>query len=528
MNQRSSFNRKLIYVLIIGGLMIPLYLLGHPATQAAKDAPASPGGVLARLRADNGLSQSHLGEIDPTSVTVKLATLGLRGVAANILWEKAFDYKKKKDWTNLMATLRQIVKIQPNFINIWSSSVAWDVSYNISVEFDDYRQRYRWVIKGIDFLKEGIAYNSRQPRLLWDMGWMISQKIGKADESKQFRKLFKEDDDFHGNRPMKDRDNWLVGKEWFEKAVAKVEEVGLGMMGKSPLLYHSNAPMCQMNYSEYLEKDGTFGEVARRAWATAAAEWRRYANEDIPTTYRDDDGKPIIIHLGDLEKEEAEIKNLVSQLDALEPGLREKIIAEKQSKLTEAQRAAAAVPPEKRTGKEFELAAEAEMATTVTHNEVARRMSGKKREQALQLAKQIAAREQYATIIRRNRNIVNFESWRQRADVEQGHDMLEGRRLLYQGDRAYAEGDLVAARDAYAQGLASWRKVLDANKNLVEDQVIGEDLMDVITRYRRILNQLDEPFPEPFILQDVINEQQKRQGVSPPPPAEGEHQKNAG
>ena len=26
---------------------------------------------------------------------------------------------------------------------------------------------------------------------------MISQKIGKADENKQFRKLFKEDDDFH-------------------------------------------------------------------------------------------------------------------------------------------------------------------------------------------------------------------------------------------------------------------------------------------------------------------------------------------
>ena len=162
------------------------------------------------------LSQAQLGQIDPTSVTIKLATLGMRGVAANILWEKATDFKMKKDWTNLGATLNQITKVQPNFINVWSNQ-AWNLSYNVSVEFDDYRQRYRWVIKGIDFLKEGIRYNERQPRLLWDMGWMISEKIGRADESKQFRKLFKEDDDFHGSPPLALRDNWLVGKEWFER-----------------------------------------------------------------------------------------------------------------------------------------------------------------------------------------------------------------------------------------------------------------------------------------------------------------------
>ncbi len=53
---------------------------------------------------------------------------------------------------------------------------------------------------------------------------MISEKIGKADESKQFRKLFKEDDDFHGIAPAGPRDNWLVGKEWFEQAVDMVDE----------------------------------------------------------------------------------------------------------------------------------------------------------------------------------------------------------------------------------------------------------------------------------------------------------------
>ena len=36
--------------------------------------------------------------------------------------------------------------------------------------------------------------------------------------------------------------------------------------------------------------------------------------------------------------------------------------------------------------------------------------------------------------------------------------------------------------------------------------------MDVIEPYRRILNQLDEPFPEPFILQDVIEARRKKHG----------------
>ncbi len=56
--------------------------------------------------------------------------------------------------------------------------------------------------------------------------------------------------------------------------------------------------------------------------------------------------------------------------------------------------------------------------------------------------------------------------------------------------------------------------MLDANKELVSDQTLGEYLLDVIKRYRRILNKLDDTFPDPFILQDVIDAQQKLYGAS--------------
>ncbi len=158
------------------------------------------------------------------------------------------------------------------------------------------------------------------------------------------------------------------------------------------------------------------------------------------------------------------------------------------------------------------MAAQAEEAIRVTHDEVAHRITGPQRKEAIRLAKQAAEHEQLAMYIRRYRDVVNFLSWRQRAQAEQSPELLSARQLVYQGDRAYAEGDLIPARNLYREAIAAWRKVLDAHKEYIADLVIGEDLMDMIKRYRRILSQLDEPFPQPFILQDIIDEQQKQGG----------------
>ena len=284
------------------------------------------------------------------------------------------------------------------------------------------------------------------------------------------------------------------------------------------MIYLSSAPMCQMYYAQALETDGTFGEVAKRAWARAAKDWKQYSEEEIPTSFRRQDhpDEPIMIRLGDLESEEKTTRELTAKLDALDPGLRAKLVAEKCATLTESQRKALDTPLEKRTPKQLQLAAEAAPVVDVTYNEVARKVPGPKRKEALELAKKIVDHEQIAGFIRRYRNIVNYEYWKKRAQIEQSPDALNARKLIFQGDQAYSEGALVPARDDYTKGLAEWRKVLDAHKELLSDQTLGEYLRDVINkRYRRVLNQLDEPFPDPFILQDLLDTQQKLYGSSP-------------
>jgi hypothetical protein len=524
MTSRRSFVRKIIYISLIAVLLIPLYLLSHPATSAARGVQGNPGGVLARMRSHYHLSEAQLGEIDPGSVTIRLATVGMRGVAANILWEKATDYKMKKDWTNFGATLNQITKVQPNFINVWTNQ-AWNLSYNISVEFDDYRERYRWVIKGFNFLDEGIKYNKDQPRLQWEMGRMVSQKIGKADEVKQYRRLFADDTDYRDSLPLDIRDtcldyrgrpdNWLVGKGWYTQSVEMVDNLKTSMMGQSPLIYRSSAPMCQMNYAEAVEKDGIFGEVAQKAWADASAEWHRYGSEDIPSSFkREDSDEPIILHLNDEEAEGEIAREKAAELDKMQPGLREKMIAEKKAALPAAQRLALDTPPAQRTAEQNRLVLEAEDAIRVGHDEVARRVSGgpERRDAAKKLAKEAEDHEMLAMYTNRYRSTVNFNYWNQHAKTEQGRDLLTARGLIYLGDRAYADGDQVDATSAYTKGLKAWRKVLDDHREYLTDQTTNEDLIDMIRRYRHVLAQDNRTLPEPFILQDVIDVHQKEFG----------------
>ena len=87
------------------------------------------------------------------------------------------------------------------------------------------------------------------------------------------------------------------------------------------------------------------------------------------------------------------------------------------------------------------------------------------------------------------------------------------------GDQAFAKGDMIRARPEYEEGLRGWRKVLDDPEfhALVDDVSLGGDLVDVIRRYQKCLDQDDQDLPDPFILQDVIDKQGSRQG-SPLPP----------
>ncbi len=455
MNRRRSLWHKVAYACAIVVLLLPLSYLSQPRTAE------SHGGKLAQLRDEYRLSQADLGEIDPTSEALKLVTLGMRGPAANIMWQKANQYKKTEDWMAFSAALEQIIRLQPNFITVWRFQ-AWNLSYNISVEFDDYRDRFYWVMKGINFIIGGSHYNQNEPRLLYDVGWFVGYKIGRADEKQQYRKLFKEDDDFHGSRKPALRDNWLVGREWFVTAQEVVDTLGVPIKGITPLVFHSYPSMATIDYCEALEEEGTFGEVAKNAWRQAQQWWQKFGDRDVPTTYN------VSIHLNDYERTLQKSEEAEQKLDALLPGMRDKLHEEKLAALSQEDSDIWQMPADKRDQAQSQRASQIEYSLNPKLLEIAVRADEANRLEALRLAETATHERWLAGVIDRYSDIVNFKYWRLQCEFEQTPDALAARNAIYLGDKAYRAADLETAKAQYDEGLARWRAVIDAYPALKE------------------------------------------------------------
>lgn len=517
MNSRRPFYRKLIYLGIMVGLLLPMAYISRPAGGGV--GGRAPGGVLARLRTENGLSQANLGEIDPASETIKLATLGMRGVAVNLLWERANHYQKTKNWSALNNTVRQIIHLQPNFVSVWVFQ-GWNLSYNVSAEWDDYRDRYHWVVEGIKFLLQGTRFNVDNTRLLSDIGRFTGHKIGRSDERRQFRRMFREDDDFpeNGDRTAEERDNWLVGRDWYlraEQAVAR----GAPVKGGSELMFYTSAPLWRINYAIDLEVDGgpdgraVFGDNARRAWEGALGDWVAFGRRDVLATSGE------TIQLDTVAPLRKEIGRINSQLVALAGDLRMQVGEERHG----------ALPPEEKKILIEQLrnpdpARQDEVNVIATKvyvpwADVIVQLEGDKRKQAeelndrmLELAKLYARTDNYS-------NQINYENWLLRCTYESQPATVQARERIYLGELAHQiDADMVAAQKNYEAGFAQWRLVLDKYPELLSDGLMLSDLMEPIQRYQQVMvNGLGNEFPDPFVLKDVMDAYARAQVGSPMP-----------
>jgi hypothetical protein len=477
----------------IAVLLVPLSALSQPADSASK------GGKLAKLREQFGLSQANLGEVDPTSEAMRLATLGLKNVAVTLLWDRANHYKKVEDWTNLSAVLEQMTKLQPNFYSVWDFQ-AHNLSYNISVEFDDYHDRYAWVMKGIEFLRQGISYNLREPRLLGRMGWFIGQKVGRSDEKKQYRRLFKADEDFHERdrpgRTLPERDNWLVAREKY-RAGQQIVDAGAPLK-TTALIFHSEPMMTAVNYAKALEEDGTFGVAARDGWKLAGEEMRRFSVREIPTTW------DVPIRLGMREAELARADRVADELEKLLPGQFKAMEEAKRTSITPEQKAALDVPPMERSDAQTAAAQTAIQNMRVDWPQVVAESPADVRLRAKELLQQWREAKETAEIIERYREIVNFDVWRATCEAEVTDPAIKAREATWRADRDFENARLQPAKQAYEEAFAAWREVLDGSPVLRADSISADDLGEIVDRYRKVLEQLDEPFPKPFILEDTL------------------------
>ena len=302
---QPSLQRKLIYLAGIVLLFIPIIYLGLPAAPAPRGADASQaseGGKLARMRTQFQLGETSLGNVDPASATMNLVLLGLRGVATSVLWKQAHEEQEVKNWPALRATTDSIILLQPHFLKVWDYH-GWNLAYNVSTEWDAVADRYYWVKEGIKFEAHGTERNGRYPDLFYRAGVIVGKKIGNADERKQYRRFFRDQDPdtarfenkpdpavkripgrADGENLNLNADNYEVAREWYRMAIDVNDKYNNEQHIMARPLFRANPTHALMDYAQSLLDEGIFGESTRLAWHEAFDEWtNKYGKESFYT-----------------------------------------------------------------------------------------------------------------------------------------------------------------------------------------------------------------------------------------------------
>lgn len=496
-----ALRRQLIYVLAMVALLIPLYVLGKPSVRNKDGSESQRGGTLAQLRSKYDLGQGDLGDIDPASESMRLATLGLRGVAATILWQRAEYYKKEKYWDRLSATLNQIAVLQPHFVKVWEFQ-SHNLSYNISVEFDDYRQRYEWVKRGIEYLVKGSKYNKHRTEMQYELGWFFGSKMGVADERKQFRELYRNDANFHreiaetsmdltnaeGLGPDSKPDNWLSGRLYYERAYEMVRKEN-ARPARSPLMFYRMSSSWLMKYAEAIQAEGpaaNLGDPARVAWRRAEAAYKSFGDMTIQTTYGDEITLNIIDQANqDLEKADKEFQDHCGEVY-------KEALADRRGQLTIDQLKAIEIEELERNFEQLVLAAQAKSLLAVDPRVVVAKLPSDKQVKALQLAEKVRLAKEYIQHVEVYRNQINYAYWKARCEAEQEDAAITARTNMFDANLLLDKGELDLALEKYDIAWVAWSDLFNKYPAMMIDDA-AEDVEAAIDRYRRLLETPDLP-----------------------------------
>lgn len=118
-------------------------------------------------------------EAMPPHVAVVTAALGtFRGLAVDVLWARADHLQYSGEYFEAQTLAQWITTLQPRFQKVWAFQ-AFNLAYNISVATQISTERWSWVSKAIELLRQrGIPLNPKAPQLQMELAWIFHNKIG--------------------------------------------------------------------------------------------------------------------------------------------------------------------------------------------------------------------------------------------------------------------------------------------------------------------------------------------------------------
>ncbi len=125
----------------------------------------------------------------PAVAFTSVALGGFRGLVADYLWLRSSKMQDEGNYFEMVQLADWLVKLQPRYTTA-HAFLAWNMAYNVSVTFTGFEDRWRWVKRGIELIRdEALEYNPGDPELFRQLGWIYQHKMGQdLDDANRFYK----------------------------------------------------------------------------------------------------------------------------------------------------------------------------------------------------------------------------------------------------------------------------------------------------------------------------------------------------
>ena len=122
----------------------------------------------------------------PALAFTTVALGGFRGLIANGLWIRMNELQDDDKYFEMVQLADWITKLEPHFVHVWLVQ-AWNMAYNVSVKFKDPADRWRWVQRGIELLRDdGLRYNPDETLIYRELSWFFQHKMGQNLDDAHF------------------------------------------------------------------------------------------------------------------------------------------------------------------------------------------------------------------------------------------------------------------------------------------------------------------------------------------------------
>jgi hypothetical protein len=125
----------------------------------------------------------------PVLALTTVALGGFRGLISNALWMRATALQDQDKYFEMVQLADWITKLEPHIPQVWLMQ-SWNMSFNISVKFSDWADRWRWVERGMELLRdEGLKYNPYDVPIHHELAWLFQFKMGdNMDDAQEYYK----------------------------------------------------------------------------------------------------------------------------------------------------------------------------------------------------------------------------------------------------------------------------------------------------------------------------------------------------